>query len=197
MGKLVPLRRVEGAVHELSDEALVSAAGAEDPVALGALFDRFSGDVYRFLHRVCGGDTAELDDLVQTTFLEVYRAAPRFRRRSAVKTWIFGIAVNVSRHHARGETRRRAALARFAEAPGGAAPRPDDATERAELLARLADALAALPEPLRVAYVMCVLEEVPAREAALALGVREGSVWRRVHEAREALRAALGERRGS
>jgi DNA-directed RNA polymerase specialized sigma24 family protein len=41
-----------------------------------------------------------------------------------------------------------------------------------------------------VAYVMCVIEGVAAEDAARALGVARGTIWRRVHHARQALRAA-------
>lgn len=192
MGDLIPLRRVAGAVHELSDEALVSAAGAGDRAALGALFDRFSADAHRFLARIAGTYAADLDDLLQATFLEVYRCSARFDRRSAVKTWIFGIAVNIVRHHRRSEGRRNATLQRFATLDGGAAARPDAVLDRSRQLEQLARALDQLAEPLRVAYILCVVEELTAREAAVALDTSEGTVWRRVHEARAALRPLLG-----
>jgi RNA polymerase sigma factor (sigma-70 family) len=191
MGELVPLRRIDGAVHELSDEALVSAAAARDSAALGALFDRFAADVHRFLGRIAGRYAADLDDLVQATFLEVYRSSARFDRRSSVKTWIFGIAVNVARHHRRSEGRRRATLQRFSTIGGGSQARPDAAIDRNRQLERLAHALDDLSEPLRVAYVLCVVEELTAREAATALDTSEGTVWRRVHEARAELRRRL------
>lgn len=188
---MVSLRRMAVSPAEMSDEALVSAAGARDPVALGALFDRFHLDVWRFLHRVASGPEADLDDLVQLTFVEVFQAAARFSRRSAVKTWIFGIAVNVARNHARSEGRHRAAVARMADAPQRRVRRPDSEAEHSQRLAELGRALDQLPHDLRVAYVLCVIEEFPAHEAARALGTREGTVWRRVHEARQALRQAL------
>jgi RNA polymerase sigma-70 factor (ECF subfamily) len=192
MGDLIPLRRVAGAVHELSDEALVSAAGSGDPAALGALFDRFSADAHRFIARIAGAYAADLDDLLQATFLEVYRCSARFDRRSAVKTWIFGIAVNIVRHHRRSEDRRAATLQRFAAIDGGPQVRPDVAVDRSRQLEQLARALDRLAEPLRVAYVLCVVEELTAREAAIALATSEGTVWRRVHEARARLRELLG-----
>ena len=49
----------------------------------------------------------------------------------------------------------------------------------------------ALPHDLRAAFVLCDLEEMPGVEAARALDVRAGTLWRRLHEARRALRAAL------
>jgi len=171
-----------------------------DPVApvarrqrrgLAALFDRFHADVYRFLARIASGHLDTIDDLVQTTFLEAYRAAPRFGRRSTVRTWIFGIATNIARHHIRNEGRRRAAMTRAADLPRAAPIQPDELVEQSDEAQEIVRAIAALPEPLRVAYVMCVVEEVPAKEAAIALETREGTLWRRVHEAREALRRML------
>lgn len=192
MGQVIPLRRIAGEVHELSDDALVFAAGAGDPAALGALFDRFAADVHRFVSRIAGRYAADVDDLVQATFLEVYRSSARFDRRSTVKTWMFGIAVNVVRHHRRSEGRRTSTLERFASvADGASAARPDVLAERTRRLEQLARALDVLDEPLRVAYVMCVIEEVTAREAAAAIGTTEGTIWRRVHEARGRLHAEL------
>lgn len=195
LADVIPLRRVAGEIHELSDEALVSAAGAGDPAALGALFDRFALDVHRFITRLAGRFAADVDDLVQATFIEIYRSSARFTRGSAVKTWMFGIAINVVRHHRRSEGRRHASLERFAGmAANRGAPRPDQLADQARQLAELAEALDQLDEPLRVAYVLCVIEELSAREAAQAIGSSEGTMWRRVHEARARLRAELARR---
>lgn len=194
MGKLVPLRRVDGAVHELSDAALIAAIALGDQAALGALFDRFQADVYRFVARVAATTPNDIDDVVQMTFLEIRRSATRFDGRSAVKTWIFGIAVNVARTHARGERRKQAAIGRFAEVPAAESEPLDAAAARTEILERVARAIDSLPFDLRAAYTLCVLEGLTANEAAQALDAREGTVWRRVHEARHEIRAAIDRR---
>jgi len=190
-GKLLPLRRVAGDAAEMSDDALLAASAVGESAALGALFDRYHARIHRFLGRLSGTDRRDLDDLVQATFLEVRRSAARFGGRASVKTWIFGIAVNVVRHHVRGEMRRRAMNQRFAELPAGLAAAPDTDAEQRQLLARVAAALAELPHDLKVALVMCDLEDIPGAEAARVLGVREGTLWRRLHEARKRLRAAV------
>ena len=191
--KLIPLRRPADSPQALSDEALLAACAARDPAALGALFDRYQGDVYRILGRLAGADLDDRDDLVQTTFLEAYRSAGGYAGGASVKSWLLGIAVNVVRHHVRGEARRRNAFALFArETPS--APRPPDLeVSREQLRQRLHAAIDALPYDLKAAYVMCAIEEVPGREAAVALGVREGTLYRRLHEARQALKRALEE----
>src|SRR5262245_54267609 len=83
--RLLAFRRAEGVVTEMSDEALLAACAVGDTAALGVLYDRHQASVRRFLARLRGARAAELDDLVQATFIEVWRSSPRFRRRSAVK----------------------------------------------------------------------------------------------------------------
>jgi len=191
-GQLVPLRRLDerrAAVSDISDEALLAACGVGDTAALGALFDRHHDAVYRLLSRLLRSEPDEIDDLVQLTFLEVWRSAKRYRGRGAVRSFLLGIAANVVRHHVRGAARRRAALVDVpAPACSGA---PDAVAMRAQLVQRLAIALAQLPLDLRAAYVLCDLEDIPGVEAARVLGIRAGTLWRRLHEARRALREAI------
>ncbi|HSK01907.1 MAG TPA: RNA polymerase sigma factor [Kofleriaceae bacterium] len=176
-------------MSDISDEALLAACGVGDPAALGALFDRHHEAVYRLISRLLRTEPVEIDDLVQLTFLEAWRCAKKYGGRGAVKSYLFGIAANTVRHHVRGAARRRAVLAGVpAPAPSGA---PDAAAIRAQQVHRLAAALEQLPHDLRAAYVLCDLEDVPGVEAARVLGVRAGTLWRRLHEARRALRAAI------
>ena len=178
-------------MSELSDEALIAAAAASEAAALGALFDRHHDAVRRFLARLSGTDDRDLDDLVQMTFEAVPRAARRFDGRSAVRTWLFGVANNVARHHVRTEIRRK----RLSQALA-TDPRDDRADASADVLAReraarLKKAIAALSPKLREAFVLVYLEDVPGTDAAYVLGIREGTLWKRLHEARARLRSAL------
>jgi len=189
--KVLPFRRVDGFPDEMSDEALVAACAVGDVASLGALYDRHHKAVYHFLSRLAGCDGRDLDDLAQNTFLEAHRSARTYQGRAPVRPWLFGIAANVVRHHVRGEIRRRALhLAAGERSPNGPVP-PDASVERRQLVERLGAALSDLPHDLRVAFVLCDVEGVPGVEAARAVGVPEGTLWRRLHEARKALRAAL------
>jgi RNA polymerase sigma-70 factor (ECF subfamily) len=196
IGKLVPLRRVSGTTAELTDEALLAACGTGDPAALGALFDRYHEAVFRFVARLPTCDELARDDLVQATFLEVGKAAPKFRGDSAVKTWILGLAANLARRQLRGERRRRVHQAGFVERLRAIAPPapPDESLERRRLLERIADAIAGLPHDLQVAFALCDLEQLPGTEVARVLEIPEGTLWRRLHMARKAVRAAIDER---
>jgi RNA polymerase sigma factor (sigma-70 family) len=207
-GKLLPLRRARGAAGDcaadaggaaagapqgMSDEALVAACSVGDAAALGALYDRLQPQVWRFLARITGRHGVDdLDDLVQATFLAVHGAAARYRGGAAVRTWVFAIAANIARRHAEGRIQHQRAIDRIAELPADPAARPDESTERRDLLCRVRTALEDLPHDLRVAFVMCEVEEVPGREAARVLDIPEGTLWRRLHDARRAVRTAVG-----
>jgi len=190
-GKLVPLRRISGDITEMSDEALLAACGTGDAPALGALFDRFHTAVYRFAARLPMTDDLARDDLVQATFLEIRRAAHSFRGTSSVKTWILGVAANVARHTLRAERRRRVHQARYLERMTAAPELLDAQVERKKLLARIAEALAELPRDQQIAFILCDLEQLPGVEVARVLEIPEGTLWRRLHTARKAMRAAI------
>jgi RNA polymerase sigma-70 factor (ECF subfamily) len=191
LGRLIPFRRPTASPGELSDEALLAACGLGEQAALGILFDRHGQDVYRFLGRMRGADQPDLEDLLQSTFIEVGKSAARFRRGSSVRTWLYAIAANVARNHVRGEVRRRGNLEGYGELPSRGPEMPSEIAERRQLLSRVQDVLDALDEPLRVVLVMCDLEEIPCVEVARVLGVREGTIWRRLHDARQAVRTAI------
>jgi len=191
MGRLIPLRRVSGDSADLSDEALLAACATGDRAALGGLFDRFHVAVYRLVSRLPSVDELARDDVVQATFLELPRTAAQFQGHSTVKTWILGVAANVARHHLRSEQRRRVNQDHFATTPSAEPTQPDVEIDRRRLLLRIADALATLPHDQQVAFILCDLEHVPGVEVAKVFEIPEGTLWRRLHMARKAIRAAL------
>ena len=192
-GKLLPFKRVQGTADELSDRALVSAVAEGDQAALGALFDRYHRDVYRFIAHMVRRDVASAEDLAQNTFLEAHRSAPRFRGDSTVKTWLFGIAANLVRNHLRTRDRGERAVASLGGQPLMGPVSASDALSLEQQRRMVAAAVDQLSPGLREAYVLCIIEEMPGKEAAQALGIREASLWRRLAGARTALRAAIEE----
>lgn len=190
--QILPFRPLEGVPSEMSDEALIAACAIGDRAALGALFDRHYGAVRGFLARRPGTDERDLDDLVQATFEALPRAARRFEGTASARTWLLGIATNILRHHIRAEIRRK----RFSEVMASS-PRPSAGDASAEVLerersARLSEAIFALPAKLREAFLLVYLEGIPGREVATLFGVREGTIWKRLHLARARLRGTLG-----
>ena len=192
-GKLLPFQRKAVWLADTSDEVLVTACAMRDPGAMAELFDRHCDAVHRFLSRLVGAGSSDVDDMVHTTFIEALRSAARFRGNSSVKTWLFGIATNVGRHHIRDQVRRRAFLKAWGDLKPAQGQTPDLAAEHHQTVERVAAALAQLPFNLRAAFVLCDLEEMSGADAAAALDVRRGTLGRRLFEARRALRAAVEE----
>jgi RNA polymerase sigma-70 factor (ECF subfamily) len=195
-GLLIPIRRVQGRADEMSDETLLAACAAGEAAALGALFDRHGARTAGFLRRVLKTSGPEVSDLLQATFLEAQRSARRFRGQSTVSTWVMGIAAHLASHHARGEQRRRRAEVVLATAPEIRVKTPGEEAERRQLLLRLSAGIEALPPDLRVAYVLCELEDVTGKDAARALHISEAMLWRRLHDARLFLRRFIDGERG-
>jgi len=179
--RLHPAARVE----DLTDEGLVAACATEDRAARALLFERYVDDVHRFVRRMRGSDPDCVDDLVQATFLAAFQSAAKFRG-GHVRGWLFGIACNQVRGYARTEIRRKRALDSVTDF--ATTPRVSDPIFAAKLLA----AIAALSHDLRAALVLVDLEGERGHEAAAVLGIPTGTLWRRVFEARQTLRAAIG-----
>lgn len=183
-GQLIRLHP-EARVEDLTDEGLVAACATEDRAARALLFERYVDAVHRFVRRMRAADPDCVDDLVQATFLAAFQGAAKFRG-GHVRGWLFGIACNQVRGYARTEIRRKRAL----EAVADLAPTPRASDPM--LVARLPEAIAALPHDLRAAIVLVDLEGERGHEAAAVLGIPTGTLWRRVFEARQALRALIG-----
>lgn len=173
-----------------TDEELLGACAAGDRDALGVLYDRHAKVLLGFLNRVLSPGAPEVDDIVQTTFIEAWRGAPRFNGKSAVRTWILAIGHNLARRHLRDRGRRQAAMDRWATIADRAVC-PEGRWQDQLVLERMQAALQTLPPDLRVAFVLCDIEGLKGVEAAEVIGVRPGTLWRRLHDARKRLREAL------
>src|SRR5215471_16549480 len=80
-----------GLVGATADEALIAAIAGGDTGAMQRLYDRHRVRVFRFAVRLVG-DATSAEDVVSEAFIEVWRQADRFERRSSVSTWIMSIA---------------------------------------------------------------------------------------------------------
>jgi RNA polymerase sigma-70 factor (ECF subfamily) len=182
--------------RDLSDVDLVHFVARHDNGAMEELFERHHERVHRILARLRSVDSEDVDDLVQATFLEVQRSAARYSGHAAVSTWIVAIAVNVMRHHVRKEVRHRAALASLGREAlvRSTASSPFDTSSTRQSIARLAHAFDGLSRDHKEVFLLCDVEGLRGTEVARALDLPEGTVWRRLHEARMTLRHHLGEK---
>ncbi len=184
-----------GTGEPADDAALVRAVSGGDLEALGVLFRRHERSVRRTLGRL-GVPDADVDDLVQATFLALVETASRFDAARPVRAWILGITTMMARRRGRalGRAARQLALwARMLLDRGEPVPSPAELAERARALTLLARAIEGLSWKKREVFVLVTLEGMSGDEAALALGIPVNTVWTRLHHARSELRAALGD----
>ncbi len=100
------------ATETFSDEVLIRRIANGDQLAMRTLFSRHRLAIYRWLLRLVD-DEALADDLLSDVFLDVWRKAASFERRSSVSTWLLAIA----RHKALSARRRRTDVELNAAAP--------------------------------------------------------------------------------
>ncbi len=134
----------------------------------------------------------DAQDVAQEALLAIARGLPGFRGESALETWAYRITVReILRHRARG-ARRPLPLEGRPEA-ADPAPGPEEGLLAEELeLVCASGMLTVLSVPVRLAYVLCDVLELPAPVAAAALEVAPAPVRPRVVRARRALPAQLG-----
>ncbi len=176
-------------------DALIARAQEGDTDAFRQIFVRHRNDVTRIVYRMLG-PSADVEDVVQDVFLNVYRSLPSFRGDAKFSTWLYRLSTNVTRMHLRrGRSRPRFADVEVPEAPRDGAPpdTPDVHVERAERVRALYRLLDALSEKKREVLILHDLEGVPAKEIAGMVGIPVLTVRTRLFYARKELYAALAD----
>jgi RNA polymerase sigma-70 factor (ECF subfamily) len=163
----------------ISDAALVERAQQADEAAFAALYRRharyLAGIVYRLM-----GDSAELDDIIQETFLQASDALARLEQPDRVRAWLVTIAVRRAHRHLARRHRRWFMLCRLAEV---AAPSSDPAVRSdVDELYRTLDRL---PENLRIPWILHRIEQLSLPAVAEVCEVSLATVKRRIAEAEQ------------
>ncbi len=185
--------RESNPVHSaITDTALFARINDGDTGALGLLYDRYDRDVRRVIARL-GIPPSDVDDLLQTTFLEVLSCADRYDGRECGKPWLIGLALIMVRRHRRSLARLAARLATWAALPSAAIETPEESVGANQAAARAQRALNRLSPKKREAFVLLALEGLSGEDAARSVGVPLQTVWTRLHHARRELRVALEE----
>ncbi|MGD0238866.1 MAG: sigma-70 family RNA polymerase sigma factor [Streptosporangiaceae bacterium] len=171
----------------MDDDDLVGRVAAGDDTALRELFGRHAPWLAVRLRTVL--PAADVEDVLQETFLAAWRGARGYRPQGACGGWLWGIA---RRQAALLLRRRGPAYQAVTEMPADPdAPDPADiALARADLEVAVA-ALGPAGSPDREVWRLMYEQDRPVAEVAELLGVPPGTVKSRAHRARRLLRAAL------
>jgi RNA polymerase sigma-70 factor (ECF subfamily) len=168
------------------EAALVQRACTGDSRAFERLYRDHAGRVYGLCLRMTR-DVQLAEDCTQETFINAWRALPRFETRSSLSTWLHRIAVNVSL-----AKRRKASPVEPSlddEEGGGGAT--EWTLETPVEVREIEAAIDALPDGARDALVLHALYGYSHGEAAQMLGVAEGTCKAQLHRARKLLRDRL------
>ena len=157
---------------------------------LSALFDRHASALHAYLARRL--DPATADDLVAETFLAAWATRDRYHPdRAPARAWLFGIATNLLRRHARSEVRGLRAYAREGGQAVDVAAPETLAVSRADAsthIRAMAGGIANLRQEERDVLLLVAWAGLQPAEVAEALGITAATCRTRLHRARRALR---------
>jgi RNA polymerase sigma factor (sigma-70 family) len=164
----------------VDDVRLARRCADGERLAQTELFKGYSRQVHATLYRVLGTNR-EMEDLVQDAFIEVYRSLPRFRGESKLSTWIDRITARVAFRYLRNKKPVMTHLE--------AVPEPISGDPSAEHKAILKDAtkrlyavMDELPDKVRIAYALHVIDGRKLREVAVTMNstlvATKSRVWR-------------------
>jgi RNA polymerase sigma factor (sigma-70 family) len=165
-----------------------------EPGRFGEIFDRYAGDILRYVNARLGADLAE--DVTAETFLAAFRGRGTYDlSRGSARPWLYGIAVRQIGKRRRAERRYRQALGRVPAEPVAAdfGDRSADRATAQQLRPLLSAVLSGLAPQDRELLLLVAWADPTYEESARALGVSVSAVKSRLHRIRAKTRHALGE----
>ena len=174
------------------DGALLRSVERGDRASLEALARHYAGPVYRYLVRLCG-DSTLAEDLSQEVAIQIWRHLPgrRFPNGRALNSWVYTVATNAYRMHARRRQSTEVSWDAEIDLPAADDCDPAQQAEREELAGRVRQAVRTLPEPERRALLMKAFGDLRYQDIAAATGEPVGTVKWRISRAYERLRRIL------
>lgn len=181
------------------DHELVLKAQSGDKKAFAMLMEKYQRKLARLLSRMIR-DQAEVEDVVQESFIKAYRALPNFRGDSAFYTWLYRIGINTAKNYlvAMG---RRPTVSTDIEIEDAenfedgdelrTMETPETALMTKEIAHTVNDTVAALPEELRIAITLREIEGLSYEEIATLMNCPIGTVRSRIFRARETIALKL------
>jgi RNA polymerase sigma-70 factor (ECF subfamily) len=170
------------------DRELVAVfLSSADEGSFRRLYAAHTPKLYLSLLRLCGGREAEAEDLLQETWIRAAQSLPSFRWQSALRTWLYGIALNAWREAARARRGPGFSLDSLPEEPPDAAADARDG----DAILDLEREVCRLPEGYREVLVLHDIEGHTHEEIAGLLGIAPGTSKSQLSRARGYLRHRL------
>jgi RNA polymerase sigma factor (sigma-70 family) len=182
------------------DLALVQALQAGEDRALETLIHRHQNGVFRFVFRHISNE-ADAIELTEEAFIRAYFNIGKFRPRAKFVTWLYHIALNLCRDHARSRLYRHTAQTISTDVPVeenkgqkqliSNQRGPDKTAEDREKLKAIDKAISELPQELKSPLLLTALEGLSQIETGQLLGISAKAVETKVYRARKLLLAKM------
>ena len=196
---LEPLRLKKLDLAELSDEDVMERCAMGSEAGFRVLVQRYRT---RIMNLVCRfiNDRDRAEEISQEVFLRVFRNRERYRKSGKFSTWIFTIAVNLTKNEIRSRVRHRGtfSLDALEEESGGQGATfpdgkalPDEDLNAYEIGEKVAEALRKIPARYREAVVLRDVEGLSYEEVGQILRIPGGTVRSRINRARLMLKERL------
>lgn len=180
-------------VDVYTDQQLLAQVASGNESGLRELYQRHSAVMLRLLRRLTG-DAGTAEEILQETWLAVWRSARTYRGSASVRAWLLGVARRQAHNRLRRTTPPTVDL--------DSAPEPADraANVEGEALAamdrrRILAAMDRLPDTHRTVVVLALVEELPYSDIAEVVGIPVGTVKSRMSKAKKLLSAELSHER--
>jgi len=180
-------------LKQLDDSAVVAAFLAGERRAFNELVERYQNRLLNFVYRTTG-DRERAEDLVQETFIRVYRHLHRFDQSKKFSTWVYTIASNLAKNELRNRSRNPLVLFQMFRKSDDVDSRPlewedntyrpDDLFRKRHLKSMVDSAVDQLPEHHRTVFMLREMEGKTYEEIAEITGANLGTVKSRLNRAR-------------
>ncbi|HEX6039597.1 sigma-70 family RNA polymerase sigma factor [Longimicrobium sp.] len=180
-------------LKQLDDSGVVAAFLDGNKRAFGELVERYQNRLLNFIYRTTG-DRERAEDLVQETFIRVYRHLHRFDQTKKFSTWIYTIASNLAKNELRNRSRNPLVLFQtlMKNRQADERPlewedntyRPDDLFRKRHLKSQVDAAVEQLPEHHRTVFILREMEGKTYEEIAEITATNLGTVKSRLNRAR-------------
>jgi RNA polymerase sigma-70 factor (ECF subfamily) len=184
---------------DISAVERVRQAQQGDVRAFEQLFQQYQKGIYNAIYQIVRSES-DAADLTQDVFVRAYRALPRLQSPEAFTSWLYRIAINLSRNHLRDSARARTESLEFSdgdEEGGGQRDIADTSMDPAakaqtrDVQDRVRRAIETLSPDHRTVITFHHIEEMSVEEIARILNISVGTVKSRLSRARENLRRKL------
>jgi RNA polymerase sigma-70 factor (ECF subfamily) len=189
------------ALKALDDSQVVAAFLAGNRRAFDELVERYQNRLLNFVYRTTG-DRERAEDLVQETFIRVYRHLHRFDQTKKFSTWVYTIASNLAKNELRNRSRNPLVLFQtlLKNRQEDQRPlewedntyRPDDLFRKRALKSMVDAAVEQLPEHHRTVFMLREMEGKTYEEIAEITDTNLGTVKSRLNRARNSFARIIG-----